>query len=183
MAAAAPQKPAQAGKGGRKMAQEKVPGKDPDPREVYAKIIDLPPWEPNSRHPRMGLRERAAQFAPFAALSGYDEMIREETRLTDARAELSDSETEQLDRALNRIGSLLATGARPEAEICYFIPDEQKSGGRYRTVTARIRRIDPVARKLILAGGTGPDIPESIRLDMVRSLAPAGGGDGYTSEL
>ena len=69
------------------MAQGIQPGEVFNAREIYADIIDLPHWEPSSRHPRMSLRSRAAQFAPFAALSGYDDMVKEETRLTERRIE------------------------------------------------------------------------------------------------
>ena len=90
--------------------------REPDPREVYGDIIDHPHWE-SPTHPPMSLYDRAAQFAPFAALSGYDDMIGEEARLVDNRIELSEEETEELNRKLSRmdemIGQALELAAAP----------------------------------------------------------------------
>ena len=120
-----------------------IMGKEPDPREVYGDIIDHPHWV-SPTHPPMSLYDRAAQFAPFAALSGYDEMIDEETRLVDNRIELSDEEWEELNRKLNLIDEAIRQGARPAASITYFVPDPLKPGGLYQTVTEKVRRVDAV---------------------------------------
>lgn len=126
-------------------------GPDPakDPRMVYADIIDLP--HPRSaKHPSMSLYDRAAQFAPFAALSGYDEMIDEEARRTETQIELGESETEQMNEDLARLARLLEEGRKPRCEITRFVPDERKEGGAYVTSREEIRRVDPAARQLIL---------------------------------
>ena len=136
-------------------------------REVYADIIDLPRWEPNSKHPRMSLRARAAQFAPFAALSGFDEMLREEFRKTEREPELGEEEKTLLDRKLNRIRTLLSSGTQPLAEFTVFVPDERKESGRYETVTARVRRIDNAGRRIILMTGPGTDNPDSLPVDRI----------------
>ena len=80
------------------MAQGNHPNEKPNAREVYADIIDIPHWEPNRKHPRMSLHDRAAQFAPFAALSGYDEMVDEEARLTDRQIEPGEEQLNLLNQ-------------------------------------------------------------------------------------
>ena len=126
-----------------------ITGKEPDPREVYADIIELP-RHVSDHHPPMSLYDRAAQFAPFAALAGYDEMVAEEARLEDRRIELSEEETAELNRALRRIGRALDRGEKPLITMTRFFPDPLKPGGRYETVTERIRRIDIPRQELIL---------------------------------
>ena len=98
----------------------------------------------------MSRMNRAAQFAPFAALTGYEESIEETARLTDCGIELSEYEIEELNAKLNFIQEHIKE--RPEVTITYFQPDERKEGGEYLTVTGRIRRIDEVNEILILEG-------------------------------
>ena len=142
-----------------------------DPRVVYADIIGLE-WEPKKKHPRMSLHDRAAQFAPFAALSGYDEMVTEEARITDRQAEPSAEDLERLNRRFTRLSALLAEGARPRVSVLLFVPDEKKAGGRYETVSGKVRRLDPVMKKLILLGEGSP--AERISIDMDRILDLSG---------
>ena len=97
--------------------------------EIYNDIIDIPHWEP-LKHERMSLFERASQFSPFAALTGYDEMIDEEAREVDAQEELSDEDMEILNQQINRMAEMLENGETPEIIITYFVPDERKSGGK-----------------------------------------------------
>lgn len=94
----------------------------------------------SKKHPRMSNMNRAAQFAPFAALTGYEESIEETARLTDSRIELSEDEIEELNAKLNFIQEHIKE--RPEVTITYFQPDEIKEGGAYITVTGRVRRLD-----------------------------------------
>ena len=152
------------------MAQGIQPGEVFNAREIYADIIDLPHWEPSSRHPRMSLRSRAAQFAPFAALSGYDDMVKEETRLTERRIEPDEEQLNLLNRQLNVLSSAAAGGKRPVVTITCFIPDERKAGGRYAEITARVRRIDAANRKMILLPLGQQDTPEAIEFDKIVSL-------------
>ena len=114
-------------------------------REIYNDVIDIPHWEP-LKHERMSLFERAAQFSPFAALTGYDEMIDEEAREVDAQEELSDEDMEILNQQINRMAEMLENGETPEIIITYFVPDERKSGGKYVTSKEDVRRIDTVER-------------------------------------
>ena len=128
----------------------------PDPRVVYADIIDLPHWESPTR-PRMSLYNRAAQFAPFAALSGYDDIIREEARETDTWLEPGESQKEQINRQLGLIAGALSGGRKPAVRVTYFIPDAKKGGGAYATAEGKARKIDPVHRKILLAEKTGSE--------------------------
>ena len=73
-----------------------ISGKEPDPRVIYADIIDLPHHQSPTR-PHMSLYDRAAQFAPFAALTGYDDMVAEEARIVDNKIELSETEIDRLN--------------------------------------------------------------------------------------
>ena len=108
----------------------------------YDDIIDLP--HPTSQnHPRMSLYDRAAQFSPFAALTGHHAAIAETGRLTDQRIELDESEIARVDAELQHLQELLPD--RPTVSITYFVPDERKSGGSYRTITSEVKRIDAVA--------------------------------------
>ena len=108
----------------------------------YDDIIDLPLPEPQTR-PRMPMRDRAAQFSPFAALRGHHSAIEEAERLTDRRIELDESEITRVDAELQHLQELLP--GRPTVSITYFAPDERKNGGSYQTVTGEVKRIDAVA--------------------------------------
>ena len=103
----------------------------------------------------MSLYDRAAQFAPFAALSGYDDMISEEARLVGNRIELSEEEINQLNRKLSVIIDAIDDGTKPEISVTYFIPDDLKAGGRYETVTEKIRNVDMAEEKIILQKKVG----------------------------
>ena len=151
-----------------------ITGKEPDPREVYADIIDHP-RHVSDRHPRMSLYDRAAQFAPFAALTGYDDMIDEKARLVDHRIEPGEEALEALNRKLNRISDVIAEGTKPTVTVTYFIPDPLKDGGRYETVAETIRKVDPVRRAVILnrrtgLSGTWDSIPFADILDISGDL-------------
>lgn len=114
----------------------------------YDDIIDLP--HPVSRtHPRMPAANRAAQFLPFAALSGYGDVIDETARLTDRRIELSESEKAELNARLSRLAERLPAAAR----LTWFVPDARKDGGRYASEVAVVRRILPEEGTLRLADG------------------------------
>ena len=130
------------------------PGKEPDPRIVYAGIIDHP-HHVSGRYPQMSLYDRAAQFAPFAALSGYHDLVSEEARLVGHRIRLSEEEISRLNRKLRVIARAAGRGAKPEVSVTYFIPDERKEGGRYETVTETVRKVDTAEEKIILEKKAG----------------------------
>ena len=135
------------------MSRDKT-GPERDPRIVYADIIDLP-HPRSSRHPSMSLQDRAAQFAPFAALSGYDGMILEEARVTDEWIEPGEDALEQLNLQLESVARRLESGEPCLFEITYFVPDPLKSGGSYVTAAEEIRRVDAANRRLVLARTAG----------------------------
>lgn len=138
---------------------------------AYADMLTLPHPEPRTR-PRMPLANRAAQFAPFDALTGYGTLILETARETETEAELDESRKEQLDLLLTQ---LLAAGeAGPEVRITWFVPDAWKSGGAYRTDRGRIAGWYPREKKLLLEDGT------AIPVSRIRSMDA---GDGWPLEL
>ncbi len=127
----------------------------------YDDIINLPHHVSSSR-PHMPRADRAAQFSPFAALTGHAEVIRETARLTSPRAELSGDAQESLDAELRR----LAAAADPArtVRVTWFRPDSRKPGGEYLTATDTVKRVDTADRVLILSGG------EVIPLDDLYSI-------------
>lgn len=106
----------------------------------------------SARHAPMRRCDRAAQFAPFAALSGFDETVQEAGRLTQAQIELAENEREALNDALVRLAARLPE--QPEVRLTYFQPDAKKSGGTYRTILTRVRRLDANAQVLVLTDDT-----------------------------
>ena len=113
----------------------------------YDDIIDLP--RPKSAHEPMPMSDRAAQFSPFAALTGYGDAIDETARLTDARIELSEEERAELDYKQQ----YLATLDSPTVPVTYFVPDERKTGGAYVTHTGVLKRVDEVERMVVFKDG------------------------------
>lgn len=117
----------------------------------YEDIINMP-HHVSSTRPQMSMMDRAAQFSPFAALTGYDGAIKETARLTDEKAELGDEAISFLNMKLQML--VEAFENRPEVCITYFKPDERKAGGAYISVSDVIKKIDEFERILILADGT-----------------------------
>lgn len=110
------------------------------------------PHHVSRNHPQMPMLDRAAQFAPFAALTGYESAVGEVARLTAEKRELDAPEAEELNR---RFAVLIARlPDRPEATIEYFIPDDRKAGGAYVTVTGRVRHISVPEKTLVMEDGT-----------------------------
>ncbi len=127
----------------------------------YDDIIDLP--RPKSKHEPMPMSDRAAQFSPFAALTGYEDAIDETARLTDARVELAESAVEELERRLNDLAARISE--RPEITVAYFVPDTRKEGGAYVTHTGALKRIDEVERELVFEDGTRVGKDEAAWID------------------
>lgn len=117
----------------------------------YDDMLHLPHHVSKTRR-RMSRLERAAQFSPFAALTGYDATIQGAGRLTDARAVLTESSHERLDEKLRRI--LEEIGHQPEVTITYFEPDLRKEGGAYIRVTGRVKKVDGYAQIMTLTDET-----------------------------
>ena len=116
----------------------------------YDDIIDLP-HHVSSTRPRMPMIDRAAQFQPFRALTGYEDAVRETARLTDRRIELTEEEKARLDAALQRLMDSISS--RPQVSVTWFQPDKRKAGGAYVTTTGRLKKIDDLEGVLILLGG------------------------------
>ncbi len=110
----------------------------------YDRIINMEHHTSLNRK-RMSLLDRAAQFAPFAALTGYDESIKETARLTDRRIELSEDEKELISIKLNYI---VSCKIKDIVEVVYFLPDKSKDGGSYVTYKGSIKRVDEIERKI-----------------------------------
>ncbi len=130
--------------------------------ENYDDIINLQHYEPKY-HRRMKLEARAAQFAPFAALTGYGNAVEETARLTDNRIELNEEEKELLDQKLELLKKEIKM--LPGIKITYFIPDNKKSGGKYVTVTGNLKRIDEYKRTIVLENKKEIPINEIIKLE------------------
>ena len=128
----------------------------------YDDIINIPRWNPKS-HPRMSEDDRAAQFAPFAALTGYDAMVNETARSTDVRSDLDE---EQM-LALNEVLSLIAEriGEHPKISVTWFRKDARKQGGAYVKTEGKVRDVDPTGRLIVLKDSS------SISMDDIAAIA------------
>ena len=119
--------------------------------EEYDDIINLP-HHVSKNHPPMPMMNRAAQFAPFAALTGYEAVIQETGRLTDEFIELSDDDKERLNQ---RIAELMEKiEEHPSVTITYFKPDSRKTGGSYATISGRLKSVDDIQQIMFLEDGT-----------------------------
>jgi len=130
-----------------------------DDEHRYDDIINLPHHQSQTR-PRMPLIDRAAQFSPFSALTGYDDAISETERFVDERIELDKDTIAMLDERLQFLKNKI--NEQPYAIITYFVPDLNKDGGKYVTVTGNVKKIDEYERKIILKDGSKIPIYEII---------------------
>ena len=112
----------------------------------YKDIINLPHHVSSTRKP-MTLYNRAAQFATFAALTGYDDAIKETSRLTDKKIEISDELKNELNQKIKFISDNI--NLKPKVTITYFVSDNKKNGGIYKTISGNVRRIDEVEKCLL----------------------------------
>lgn len=117
----------------------------------YSDIINIKYTGPKGRE-RMPLRERAAQFAPFAALAGYEDALKESERETEELSYGGDEALAELDRRFAILSAHIAE--KPEVVINYFVPDDRKSGGAYTVIKGRIRKIREYERELVMDDGT-----------------------------
>lgn len=130
--------------------------------DKYEDIINLP--HPTSkRHPRMSLYDRAAQFSPFAALTGHEEAVKETARLTDQKLELSDDTIERLNEKISRIAELI--DSHPEISITYFVPDSKKTGGTYDTYFGKVKKIDEYNHTIVMIDKTIIPIEQISEID------------------
>ena len=127
----------------------------------YDDILNLP--HPTSKnHPRMSLHDRAAQFSPFAALTGHEAAIKETARLTDDKQILSEDVIEKINGQLKIIAENI--GAEQEITVTYFVPDSKKSGGAYVDCAGTVRKIDKYNRTLVMTDNTVIPIEQISRI-------------------
>ena len=138
-------------------------------KNPYSDIIHLPHHKAANR-PHMSMYDRAAQFSPFAALSGFDGVIAETGRLTDRRIELSESERSLLDQKLTLIDDVIQDSYHPEITVEYFVADQRKDGGEYREYTGKVRQIDTVARTIVFLAKNGRSAGVKIAVDEIKAI-------------
>lgn len=131
------------------MERNKTKGNKDRDKHRYDDIIHLP-HHISAKHPQMAISDRAAQFSPFAALTGYEAAIAETARLTTGKIELDEDGKAALDFKLKRLREKLSE--QPKVTVTYFLSDERKDGGAYVTVTGSIKKIDDCGRALVLGG-------------------------------
>ena len=132
----------------------------------YDDIIDLP-HHISKKHPQMSLEARAAQFAPFAALTGYDDAVKETARLTNERIDLDEEAKMMLDAKLQVIREQLSE--KPLVTITYFVPDAKKDGGKYVTINGNVKKIDDYKHLIILDNSLEIPIDEIIDIALNNS--------------
>lgn len=130
-------------------------------KDSYEDIINLP-HHVSSKHPRMSIEARAAQFAPFAALTGYEDAVKETARITEERIEID----EELKLLLNDRLQIILSNIKdnPEVTFTYFIYDKNKSGGKYITITGNVSKIDMTNGYITLTNKTRIPINEIINI-------------------
>ncbi len=128
----------------------------------YDDIIHLPRHVSATR-PRMSAINRAAQFSPFAALTGHGAAVKETARLTDKRIELDESIKDNLSHRMQIVSDSIKE--QPEISITYFKPDEKKNGGEFITAISSVKKIDEYERVIIMTDGTSIPIDEIISID------------------
>ena len=128
----------------------------------YDEIMGLPHHVSKTR-PQMPMSDRAAQFAPFAALTGYDAAIKETGRLTDERIELDVEALSALDMKYQLL--MEALDEAPEVTITYFQPDEQKAGGKYVSAVGAVKKIDDFERRITMRDGTRIPMDDVLSID------------------
>lgn len=133
------------------------------PRNPYEDMLELS--HPVSKtHPQMARRDRAAQFAPFAALTGYEEAVREAARFTEEKMILDEDSKEQLDWKLRRLQEKVKE--KPAITVTYFLKDEKKKGGKYVTVTGVLKKIDGYTHQFVLESGEEIPVEDIVSLNL-----------------
>lgn len=135
----------------------------------YADIISLPHHKAADR-PHMSLYDRAAQFSPFAALTGFEGVIAETARMTDRKIELSESEKILLDQKLTLIDDGIQDGHHPVITLVYFVPDAMKDGGKYQDFTGQVRQINAIDRKVVFLAENGRSAGKIVFIDDIMEI-------------
>ena len=121
-----------------------------DQTDQYRDMLYLPHKQSATRK-HMSVHDRAAQFAPFAALTGYDSAIDETARFTEDRLPRSEADEELLNERVRFLSERIAE--QPEVTVTYFLPDERKAGGAYVACTGRVKRIEPLPQRILCTDG------------------------------
>lgn len=129
----------------------------------YNDILNLK--RPDSTRARMAKKDRAAQFMPFAALTGFGAVINETSRETSEKHILSEEELANLNENLNRIDDNISD--KPKVKILYFIPDKKKQGGKYETYTGNVRRLDEFKKELVFTDKSKINIEDIMLLELL----------------
>ena len=135
----------------------------------YEDIVNLP-RHISKVHPQATMTDRAARFSPFAAISGYEDMVKEAARVTEERIDITDATKELLNEKLNMIVEFL--DEEPEVTITYFEPDKKKDGGAYISITGTVKKIDEYERIVLMTDEKKIKIDEiyAIESDLFYSL-------------
>ncbi|MCI8423344.1 MAG: YolD-like family protein [Lawsonibacter sp.] len=132
--------------------------------DKYDDIIDLP-HHVSATYSHMSMSDRAAQFQPFRALTGYEDTIQETARLTDKKIELTEEQKAILDSRLQELADRIRN--HPRAAITYFQPDKKKNGGAYICITGQLKKMDVYAGVLILVDGKRISIDDILNLQLI----------------
>lgn len=133
----------------------------------YEDILNLP-HHSSASHPHMPVADRAAQFSPFAALTGYGEAIKETGRLTSERRELDEDAKSALDEQLQMLREQIPNS--PWIVITYFQPDDRKAGGAYVTVEGRVKKLDVYGQAVVMQDGTRVPFEEISGIEVIGSM-------------
>ena len=128
----------------------------------YDKIINLP-HHVSSTRPHMSMIDRAAQFSPLAALTGYDAAVKETARLTEQKIELDEYEKVALDQRILLLQDHLKE--HPEVTITHFVSDERKDGGKYVSITGAVKKIDTYEKQIVLMDKSKIPIENILNMD------------------
>lgn len=131
----------------------------------YDDIIDMP-HHVSAKRKHMSMTDRAAQFSPFAALTGYDDVVSETARLTSDKPELDETEIAEINRKLAELQERI--NEQPQVMVTYFVPDKLKAGGKYVTVTDKVKKIQPFERLLILTDGSIIPFGDIMNIEFMR---------------
>ena len=125
----------------------------------YDDIINLPRYE--IKHPRMSIESRSAQFAPFSALNGYEEEVKETVRITDSKIELSNEQKENIN---NKLTMILNNNIK-EIVVTYLIHDNKKSGGKYISEKKVVKKLDTIKQEIIFIDKSKISINNIIKIE------------------
>ena len=138
-------------------------------KNPYADIIHLPHHKAKNRL-HMSMYDRAAQFSPFAALTGFDGVIAETGRFPGRKIELSEHEKVMLDQKLTLIDDVIRDKHHPEITLVYFVPDYLKEGGEYEEYTGKVRHIDTIDRTVVFLADNGRSADMTIKIDDIKDI-------------